>query len=176
MENLKYPIGEFKAPAHYDHALRADLIHVLKEAPYNLQKAIKGLNSDQLNTPYRENGWTVSQVVHHLSDSHMNSYIRFKLALTENNPIIKPYDEKQWAVLPDTVNTHPSVSLSLLESLHNRWTNLLSSLNEEEFSRSFVHPETNRTMNLNKALALYAWHSEHHIAHITSLRDRMGWN
>lgn len=151
-----------------------NFIHVLQELPSLLQNTVKDLSTEQLQTPYREGGWTLLQVVHHLADSHMNGYIRFKLALTEDQPTIKPFNEKKWAELPDSLQMNPAISISLLEAVHSRWVYLLRSLDEKDSCR-FIHPESGNIMDLNQALALYAWHSKHHLAYITSLLERMNW-
>lgn len=174
MADLRYPIGKF----HYDRPTNDDqkqqFIDEIARTPENLKAAINGLSSIQIDTPYRPGGWTVRQVVHHLPDSHMNSYVRFKLALTEDEPTIKPYAEDRWAELGDTKVAPIETSLTLLESLHARWIALLRSLTPEQWKRSFRHPELG-PMSLEKALALYAWHGRHHVAHITKLRERSGW-
>ena len=172
--DLRYPVGEFQAPKSVDEKLRAELIQQVAEAPSRLRAAVGGLSDQQLDTPYRPGGWTVRQVVHHIPDSHLNAYIRFKLALTEQDPTIKPYEQQLWAELHDSRTAPIEMSLSLLESLHKRWVLLLQSLKPSEFSRTFRHPELG-LMTLDKTLALYAWHGRHHVAHITSLRERMGW-
>ena len=136
--------------------------------------AVAGLDDRQLDTPYRPGGWTVRQVVHHYADSHANSYVRFRLALTEDAPVIKPYDEQRWAELPDAKSAPISVSLTLLSALHQRWVLLLRSLDDQTFARTFIHPELGE-MRLDKTLGLYAWHCHHHVAHITNLRARQGW-
>ncbi|XEC96584.1 YfiT family bacillithiol transferase [Paenibacillus tarimensis] len=174
-ENLKYPIGIFSCPKEISEHQRKEWIREIEETPGSLKQAINGLSEEQLNTPYREGGWTVKQVVHHLADSHMNSCIRFKLALTEDNPTIKPYREELWAELTDSTGMDISVSLTLLESLHHRWVVLLESLSASDYERTFYHPESNEIVRLDRNLGLYAWHGKHHIAHITSLRERMGW-
>ncbi|HTS29636.1 MAG TPA: bacillithiol transferase BstA [Bryobacteraceae bacterium] len=173
VDDLRYPIGPFKPSPASTADDRAANIAVLAELPERLSEAVDGLDDAQLDTPYREGGWTVRQVVHHVADSHMNSYIRFKLALTEYEPIIKPYDEAAWAVLPDS-RMPVDVSLTLTWSLHERWVELLESMTEEDFQKKFVHPERG-VQDLATTLALYAWHSLHHTAHITTLRARMGW-
>lgn len=150
------------------------LIEEIARTPANLRSAVQGLSTKQLDTPYRPGGWTVRQVVHHLPDSHMNSYVRFKLALTEDEPTIKPYAEDRWAELSDTKATPIETSLTLLDSLHARWVALLRSLDSEQWKRNFRHPELG-PVSLEKSLALYAWHGRHHVAHIRNLREREGW-
>ena len=173
LEELRFPIGRFTLPASGTPAIRADQIETLRRLPHGLREAIAGLTDEQLDTPYREGGWTVRQVVHHLADSHANSYVRFKMALTEDWPAIKPYDEAAWARLPD--NSLPvHVSIDLLDALHARWVVLLKSMREEDFQRGYRHPESGQ-QTLAKVLAMYAWHSLHHTAHIVSLRRRMDW-
>lgn len=173
LHDLRYPIGPFIAPAGSVPEVRAAHIQALRNLPENLQAAVAGLSEEQLEAPYREGGWTVRQVVHHLADSHANSYVRFKLALTEDWPTIKPYDEAAWASLADSrMPLEPS--LAFIAGLHARWVDLLESLSEADFERGFNHPERGR-QTLANALALYAWHAQHHTAHITRLRSRMGW-
>ena len=173
LDGLRYPVGRFKASAGPGPGERAGQIETLRLLPQRLRAAVKGLNEAQLDTPYREGGWTVRQVVHHFADSHANSYVRFKLALTEDWPTIKPYDEAAWACLPDSqMAIEPS--LAFLSGLHARLVGLLEGMREEDFQRGFQHPERGR-MDLATNLALYAWHSRHHVAHITGLRARMGW-
>ena len=170
----RYPVGTFTKPDAYTPELRARFIDEIAAAPEALRAAVAGLSAEQLGTPYRDGGWTVRQVVHHVADSHMNAYIRFKLALTEHEPTIKPYDEARWAELPDSAATPIEVSLALLDALHLRWVTLLRALSPADFSRHFNHPESGR-QPLDRALALYAWHSRHHVAHVTELRKRKGW-
>ncbi|HJY88297.1 MAG TPA: bacillithiol transferase BstA [Candidatus Acidoferrales bacterium] len=172
--DLRYPIGQFKYEGELSDEQRSRAIREIAEVPVKLRAAVQGLNEEQLNTPYRPEGWTVRQVVHHLPDSHLQAYTRFKLGLTEEEPTVKPYDEVRWANLADTRDTPVDVSLGLLDFLHRRWVILLGSLRPQDFARRFLHPELG-AMTLNKNLALYAWHGRHHIAHITSLRERMGW-
>lgn len=172
--DLRYPIGKFKAKGSYTFDEIKNFISTIEALPVKLRQAVSGLNEKQLNTPYREGGWTVKQVCHHLPDSHLNSYIRFKLAVTEEVPTIKPYEEALWAEQEDGRNLDIEVSLSLLESLHRRWVYFLRSLKPEQFKRRFNHPESGEH-DLGWLCHLYAWHSEHHLAHITSLRERMGW-
>ena len=174
LDDLRYPIGKFNPPASSMPGMRAAQIHTLQLLPERLRAASQGLSDAQLDTPYREDGWTVRQVVHHLADSHLNAYIRFKLALTEDWPTVKVYDEAAWANLPDSRWLPIDSSLALVEALHRRWVELLQALSDEEFHKGFTHPEHGR-VNLAKALAMYDWHSRHHTAHITSLRARKGW-
>lgn len=173
LNDLRYPIGRFTPPSGSNPELRAEQIEVLRLLPERLRDTVAGLGEHQLDTPYRDGGWTARQVVHHLADSHANSYIRFKLALTESWPAIKPYDEAAWAQLPDSA-LPIDVSLAFISALHSRWTALLESLSAEDHQKGFVHPEIGR-QDLATALALYAWHSRHHTAHISRLRERRGW-
>lgn len=175
MEDLRFPIGKFYFNSETGGDQRGEIINQMKETPAKLREAVHGLTSEQLHTPYRPEGWTVVQVVHHLPDSHMNSYIRFKLALTEDSPVIKPYDENRWADFRDAKSEPIEVSLALMDSLHHRWTDLLESMDDTDFERKLVHPAIG-PLTLNRLAALYAWHGRHHVAHITSLRERMGWN
>lgn len=174
MTDLQYPIGKFSFQAPLTEDDRQRCLDDISHAPANLRAAVSGLSEDQLDTPYRPAGWSVRQVVHHVPDSHMNAYVRFKLALTEQEPTIKPYAEDRWAVLADTRTTPIEVSLMLLESLHTRWMRLLGSLAAADWKRTFRHPDLG-VMSLERTLALYAWHGRHHVAHITSLRERSGW-
>ncbi len=174
--DLRYPIGRFSTPASVAAADRAAWLEEIATLPGNLRKAIEGLTGEQLDTPYRDGGWTVRQVVHHLADSHIHSYTRFRLALTEEEPKIKPYEEGRWAALHDATSAPPELSLTLLEALHARWVLLMRSLGEEEWLRAFRHPEHGRLFTLHETLAMYAWHSRHHVAHIEGLRERMKWN
>ena len=174
MTDPRFPIGKF----HYDGLSSEDqkqtFLDDIARTPANLRAAVKGLTETQLDTPYRAGGWTVRQVVHHVPDSHMNSYMRFKLALTEDEPTIKPYAEDRWAELADSKATPIEVSLTMLDSLHDRWVRLLRSLGPEDWKRTFRHPELG-PMTLEKTLALYAWHGKHHVAHVTELRRQRGW-
>lgn len=174
MEDLSYPIGKLKFETELTDAKRNQLISDIAVAPANLREAVKGLSKEQLDTPYRPGGWTVRQVVHHLPDSHMNAYIRFRLALTENEPDIKPYKQQLWAELFDAKTADVEMSLKLFEALHQRWVLLLRSMKAEDFKRKFNHPESG-IQPLEKTLQVYAHHGKHHVAHITSLRKRMGW-
>jgi uncharacterized damage-inducible protein DinB len=172
--DLRYPIGPFQYDGPLTDEQRQHLIDQIEAAPGKLRAAVEGLSLDQLDTPYRPGGWTVRQVVHHLPDSHLNSYVRFRLALTEDEPTIKPYFEDRWAELDDARHAPIDISLALLDALHRRWVLLLRSLSERDFARTFSHPELG-VVSLEKNVSLYAWHGRHHIAHITSLRERMGW-
>jgi hypothetical protein len=172
--DLRYPVGRFQVPATITAADRARYIEEIRTLPDRLRAAIAALNRDQMNTPYRDGGWTPHQVVHHFADSHMNSFIRCKLALTEQSPTIKPYDEAAWAVTGDTTSVPVEASLAILDGLHRRWVALFESLTDADFQRTFSHPELG-VVRLDVNLALYAWHCRHHTAHITSLRRRMNW-
>lgn len=168
--NLSYPIGKFQWTGPNTDAQRADFIAQIAAAPQKLRAAVAGLTDSQLDTPYRPGGWTVRQTVHHIADSHMNAFIRFKLALTETEPLVKPYDEKAWAELPDS--TLPvEVSLPFIDSLHERWAVLLRNMTSADFDRKLKHPELG-IVKLDRYVALYAWHGRHHVAHITGLRER----
>ena len=170
---LRYPVGQFVLPDSTTAQERAAWIREIARAPSDLRAAVSGLSEEQLDTPYRPGGWTVRQVVHHVPESHMNAFIRFKLALTEDQPTIKPYDEARWAMLAE--NALPvDVSLDLLEALHLRWVRLLESMSDADFQRRFVHPESG-SWRLDQYLSQYDWHGRHHIGHITALRSRMGW-
>ena len=172
-DDLRYPVGRFRPPAASMPGVRAAHIETLRLLPERLRAAVAGLNEAQLDTPYRDEGWSVRQVVHHLADSHANAFIRVKLALTEDWPTIKPYDEAAWARLPDS-RLPIDGSLVFIDSLHARWVALLQSMSEEDFQRGYNHPEMG-PQNLAAALALYEWHSRHHVAHINNLRQRMAW-
>ncbi len=174
MSDPRYPIGKFQMLDHPDDKMRIEFIQQIANTPSEVKAAVQELTEKQLDTPYREGGWTVRQVVHHLPDSHINSYVRFRLALTEDEPTIKPYVEHLWAELYDARTAPVELSLQLLEALHDRWVVLLRSLKPSDFSRTFRHPE-HGTRNLDWLLQLYAWHGRHHVAHITSLREKMKW-
>ena len=173
LDDLRYPIGHFSPPASSLPGIRAAQIQTLRLLPERLRAAVNGLSETQLDTPYREGGWTVRQLVHHIADSHAMAYIRCKLALTEDWPTINPYQEAVWANLADS-RLPIDVSLGLIAGLHARWAALLESLTDEDFQKGYNHPERGR-QTLADALAMYDWHSRHHTAHITSLRARQGW-
>jgi uncharacterized damage-inducible protein DinB len=174
--DLRFPIGPFTYAGPATAEERRQRIAQIERTPEELRAAARGLSAAQLDTPYWPGGWTVRQVVHHLPDSHLNAFIRFKLALTESSPTIKPYAEARWAELGDVAGTPIEVSLRLLDALHERWVVLLRSLAPAEFERTLFHPERNATMTLDELLALYAWHGPHHTAHITRLRARSEWD
>jgi uncharacterized damage-inducible protein DinB len=171
----RYPIGKFEMPKEITPALRQSAMAEIAEAPAKIRAAVKGLTDAQLETPYRDGGWTVRQVVHHVPDSHINAYIRLRFALTETAPTIKPYEEGVWANLEDAKNAPVDVSLNLLDALHERWVRLLRSLKPEDYARTLVHPE-HGVRTVDWLLFLYAWHGRHHTAHITELRKQKSWN
>jgi len=172
--DLRYPIGPFQFDGQPSESQLKQFISDIEQAPARFRAALAGLSEPQLDTPYRPGGWTVRQVTHHVPESHMNAYVRMKLALTEDNPTIKPYDEARWAETPDVRNTPVAVSLALLEALHQRWVTLLTALGPTDFARTLVHPESG-SWTIGRYVAPYAWHGKHHVAHITTLRERMGW-
>lgn len=174
MDDPRYPIGKFTYDPEATGEKRTARIAEIRGAPPALRRAVDGLSDDQLDTPYREGGWTVRQLVHHVADSHLNAYQRFRLALTEEEPTIRPYDEKRWAELPDARRAPPELSLSLLDALHRRWLLLLGEMTANDFSRTLRHPE-HGVLTLDRMLQLYAWHGRHHVAHVTRLRERAGW-
>lgn len=173
MSDPRYPIGKFHYEGTPTLEQREEFISNIEQAPSRLRAAVSGLSDVQLDTPYRDGGWTVRQLAHHVPDSHMNAYIRFKLALTEEEPTIKPYFEDRWAKLQDS-QAPPEVSLVLLDCIHQRWVTILRAMTETDWKRTFQHPELG-LMPLEKNLALYSWHGQHHVAHVTKLRERMGW-
>lgn len=172
--DLSYPIGKFTYAGPSTPEQRAQFIRDIEDTPARLRDAIRGLSPQQLDTTYRPGGWTVRQVVHHVPESHMNAYVRFKLGLTEDNPTIKPYNEDAWSRTPDVTTTPVEVSLALLDNLHQRWVVLLRALTPADLERTIQHPELGQ-LKLDRYLAMYAWHGKHHVAHITSLRDRNDW-
>jgi len=173
-DDLRYPIGRFEGVTPTTSELRGAALDAIAGLPARMRATVMDLTERQLDTAYRPGGWTVRQVVHHVADSHMNALIRAKLALTERDPVIKPYDENAWATLPD-MRLPVSVSLGLLDGIHARWAALYVAMTADQFNRSFVHPELGERMTLDWHLQLYAWHSRHHVAHITQLRRCEGW-
>ena len=172
--DLRYPIGKFQRPDSVTSAERREFIGAIAEAPARLTAAVSGLKPQQIDTPYRPGGWTVRQLTHHIPDSHMNAFIRIKLALTEDSPTIKTYEEARWAELADA-KAPIEPSLALLDNLHKRWVFLLQSLADADWARTFRHPDWKQPMSIDAALALYSWHGRHHVAHITTLRERNAW-
>ena len=175
MNNQQYPIGKYVEQPFSEKQLQ-EWLDDIRFLPENLEHAVLNLDEAQLETPYRDGGWTVKQLVHHVADSHMNAYIRFKLGLSEDNPMIKPYNQDAWAQMPDTKNLPINLSFTILHAVHRRWYEILINITPEQWNRTVVHPEYNKQMTLWYLLGMYAWHSRHHTAHINSLRDRMGWN
>lgn len=170
----RYPIGQY-SPQPFSEGLKEEWLSDIKFLPQYLESTILNLDAAHLETPYRDGGWTVKQVVHHVADSHINAYCRFKLGLTEENPTIRPYEEKFWAEMSDTKNLPVNISLTLLHALHTRWYEVLKNVKNEEWERTVFHPEHKKTFTLWHLLGMYAWHGKHHVAHITSLRERSGW-
>ncbi|MBC5992748.1 YfiT family bacillithiol transferase [Pontibacter cellulosilyticus] len=175
LDLLRYPIGKYD-PAKYPHDEHLVEQHILAigQLSGKIREAVKDLTPEQLDTPYRPDGWTLRQVVHHIPDSHMNGYLRQKLALTEEVPTIRTYHEAEWALLPDTMLASPEISINLLEALHQRWVVLLKSLTHDQLERKLIHPDTGEC-TIRQHIGLYAWHGEHHLAHITNLLERKGW-
>ncbi len=175
MNDIRYPIGKFQVPEIIDSALIKKWILIIEEFPEKLESLTSGLSEEQLNTPYRENGWTVRQVIHHCADSHHNSYTRFKWTLTEESPVIKAYFEERWAELFDTKSAPIFLSIDYLKALHRKWVYLLKGLSNEQLSKNFIHPESNSTVGLKENIGIYAWHCNHHYAHIEHLLKRKKW-
>jgi uncharacterized damage-inducible protein DinB len=171
-DDLRYPTGTFTFDPDVTPAKRAKSIAAIREAPALMRAALQGLSDAQIDTPYRDGGWTPRQIAHHVAESHMNAYIRFKLALTETNPTIKPYDENLWAKTPDVAREPVATSVTLLEALHKRWVTLLGTMKPEDFSLTVFHPEHKREMSLDELLQMYAWHGKHHAAHVTSVKGQ----
>ncbi len=170
----RYPIGKYEQPKEVTPAARKQAIEEIAAAPAKMRAAVKGLNDAQLDTAYREGGWTARQVVHHVADSHLNAYVRLRLALTEDEPTIKPYAEGSWAELPDAKSAPVEVSLAMMDSLHDRWVRLLRTLSDGDYAKTFRHPE-HGVRTVDWLLFLYTWHGKHHTAHITQLRQAKGW-
>jgi hypothetical protein len=173
-DTLRYPVGRFSRPGAMTGDQRRAAIDSIAKMPATFRQSIRGLDAQRLDTPYRPDGWTVRQVVHHVPDSHMNAFIRFKLALTEDTPTIKPYNEAEWARLEDARSTPIETSLGLLDALHDRWVRILNAMSPSDFHRRLNHPE-NGVMTLDDMLAMYEWHGRHHTAHVSNLRQRNGW-
>ncbi|PIE49189.1 MAG: metal-dependent hydrolase [Flavobacteriales bacterium] len=175
IEQLKYPIGKVELPSPITSSHICKWIEIIESFPKQLKKIVSGLSEEQLDTPYRPEGWTVRQLIHHLADSHLNSYIRFRWALTEVKPVIKPYYEDRWAELPDSRSAPIRLSLNLLKALHAKWAYLLKGLNANELQHTFIHPHGNKETSLAEAIGQYAWHCVHHYAHINNLKKRNNW-
>jgi uncharacterized damage-inducible protein DinB len=175
MEDLRYPIGQYE-PKPYSDEQKEEWLADIRFLPQAIEHAVSNLNEEQLHTPYRDGGWTVHEVVHHVADSHINAYCRFKLGYTENNPTIRPYDESLWAKTSDVQSLPINISITLLHALHSRWYEFLKSFTEEDYQKTIYHPEHKKEFTLWVLLGMYAWHCRHHVAHITSLRERKGWN
>ena len=174
LELLKYPIGKFQKPETLTEKHIQLWIQDVALLPHQIRQAVNELTDEQLGTPYRPDGWTVRQVVHHVADSHMNAYIRFKLALTEENPTIKPYEEALWAELPDS-KMDIEISLNIIDNLHARWVTILRGMTEKDFEQTFFHPAQQKSSALKTIVGMYSWHGRHHVAHITNLKIREGW-
>lgn len=174
VELLKYPVGKFVVPESYSDASRVKNLQAIKDLPAKLRAATSDLSNDQLDVPYRVGGWCTRQIVHHLADSHMNSFIRFKLAMTEDNPTIKPYDQDAWAKGPDA-SLPIEHSLAILDGVHARLAHVMENMSSEDYSRTLYHPEWEKDLPLDMMGALYGWHSVHHVSQITELRKRKGW-
>jgi uncharacterized damage-inducible protein DinB len=174
-DDQRFPIGRYE-PKPYSEEQQEEWLADIRFLPQALEHAVNNLAEEQLHTPYRDGGWTVHQLVHHVADSHMNAYIRFKLGYTEDSPTIRPYEEKLWATTSDVQHLPINISISLLFALHSRWHEFLKSLTEADYQRTVYHPEQKKEMSLWYLLGMYAWHGRHHVAHITALRERKGWN
>ena len=175
MEHLQYPVGRFTLPEQISSDDKVNFIDVISSFPEKIKEAVKGLNDTQLDTPYRPGGWTIRQVVHHCADSHMNALIRFKLALTENNPVITPYLQDKWAKLSDSISLPVESSLRTIQGIHARWTTLLQSMQADDYKKAYFHPEKQRLVLLEEAVASYAWHCRHHLAHILNCSKANNW-
>jgi len=175
LEQLRYPIGRYEKATHFDPADLTEWLGVLRALPLWMDACIENLDEPQLHTPYRPGGWTIQQVVHHVADSHLNAYIRLKLALTSDNPTISPYDENAWALLPDVTSVPVNISVTMLHTIHRRLVAVLEHMEGNDWHRTYYHPQHQRTFPLWEMVALYVWHSRHHTEHIRQLRDRMGW-
>ena len=174
-EELRYPIGKFTPKENYTAAELQQFIQRIDTLPARIEAAARTLTPAQLETPYREGGWTLRQVLHHIPESHMNAYVRFKWTLTEDTPTIKAYNEKEWARTPEIALVDPMISINLLKALHVRWVALLKNLGPNDLQRQYLHPDTQKLNRLDKVMGMYAWHGDHHLGHIISLKTRMGW-
>lgn len=174
-EELKYPIGRYERPTAFTAAILKKNIQDIENFPRKIRREVQALTAEQLDTPYRPGGWTIRQLVNHCADSHMNSLVRFKLALTEEKPIIRPYFEDRWAELSDSKKIPIAPALKMIEGLHERWVVLLKNLTKEELAKTFIHPEQNKEFSLEETVAIYAWHCNHHLAHITGLMKTKDW-
>ena len=172
--DTKFPIGKYE-PQPFSENQKEAWLNDIKFLPQSLEYSVLNLDAAQLNTPYRDGGWTVKEVVHHVADSHINAYCRFKLGLTENNPTIRPYEQDLWAQLSDTQNLPINISLTLLHALHARWYEILRNMGDADWNKTIVHPEHGKTFTLWHLLGMYAWHGKHHVAHVRNLREKMGW-
>lgn len=172
--DARYPIGKYE-PQPFSEKQKKEWLDDIKFLPLALENAILNLDASQFDTPYRDGGWTVKQVVHHVADSHINAYCRFKLGLTEDNPTIRPYDQELWAQMPDSQNVPVNVSITLLHAVHTRWMEILRNITDADFDRTIFHPEHKKQMTLWYLLGMYAWHGRHHTAHVTALREKMKW-
>jgi hypothetical protein len=175
LESLKFPIGTFQKPKQFSPEIMNGYIADIEALPKKIRAVTKRMNPEMLDTLYRPGGWTVRQLVHHIGHSHMNAFFRLKLALTEKNPVIKPYNQDKWVLLPDTINADIEPSLKLVEAIHANWVILLKSLTKKDFSKNYIHPDGNTPYRLDESTGLYAWHGNHHLAHIVGLKERMGW-
>lgn len=175
IEKLKYPIGKLSIPEDIPASLREAHINAITSMPNQLNNATQGLTENQLNTAYRPNGWSVRQLVHHLADSHMNAFTRFKLGMTEEEPTIKPYDQDSWCNMSDAQDLDPQLSLDIISGVHGRWVKLLNDMTDDDYNRKIYHPEMKKKISLGQLLCVYGWHSNHHLAHITGVRDRNNW-
>lgn len=175
LEKLQYPIGKYICPDVISEEVLSEWIEDISNFPSRIKNAVNNLSDEQLDTPYREGGWSVRQVVHHCADSHINAFMRFKLTLTEKNPTIKPYIQDRWVELPDSKSAPIESSLKMLDGIHERWTILLNSLSDVDLKKTFSHPEHGREFRLDDTIGNYAWHCNHHLAHITTLKNRMNW-
>jgi len=175
IELLKYPIGNYSIPETVSEDKKLACISSIKKLPYDLEKSLSGLSQEQVDTPYRPEGWTVRQLIHHIADSHMNAFTRFKLGMTEDKPTIRPYDQEAWCNMSDAGNLEPSASIDIIRGIHRRWAHVLESMTAEDYQRTIFHPEMKKEISLLQLLTMYGWHSDHHLAHVTGLIERNNW-